>query len=183
MLARPVSVELITHEHLFTAHVYTRGRRLLDMLNDRTTDYLQINDVDVHRYSAPTECVASFQEAVIHKADLHLVIITGEEHEAPTSRLFSFVQKTPYHVFLTVPGYEVRGTMHLLEQREPDPIAVLTHETSTFFPVTQATASQAWTGAHVLSRPVVMVNKFSLSLFYIGEEPVNPGDRGTEEQP
>lgn len=182
MLQRATSVELITHEHRFTATVYTRGQRLLDMLNDRTTDYLQVNDVRVHRYSAPEDCVATFPEAIIRKDDLHLAIITGEEHEAPTQRLFGFVQKFPYHVFLTVPGYEVQGIMHLTREREPNPIAVLARDVGTFFPVTRATASQALTGEEVFSTPVVMVNKRSLSLFYLGEEPVEQGSGGAEER-
>jgi hypothetical protein len=172
VLRQAAFVELITHEHRFEATVYTRGQRLLDMLNDRTTDYLGINDVEVHRYSAPEECIAAFPEAIIRKNDLHLVIITGEKHEAPVHRLFGFVQKIPYHVFLTVPGYEVRGVMHLAARRTPNPIAVLAREMGTFFPVTGATASQAWTGEDVLTCPVIMVNKHSLSLFALSQEPV-----------
>lgn len=171
MFKRATFVELITHEHRFTATVYTHGQRLLDMLNDRTTDYLGINEVEVHRYSDREACVASLPQAIIRKDDLHLVIITGEEHEAPTQRLFGFVQKFPYRVLLTVPGYEVRGTIHLTDQHEPNPIVVLSRQTGTFFPVTRATAAQAWTGADVLTCPVIMVNKHSLSLFALSEEP------------
>ncbi|MFQ5854283.1 MAG: hypothetical protein ACE5LU_01370 [Anaerolineae bacterium] len=172
MLRRATEVELITHEHRFTAKVYTHGQRLLDMLNDRTTDYLKITDAEVHRYSDPEKSIAVFPTAIIRKEDLHLAIIPGEDHEAPTQRLFGYVQKSPYHVFLTVPGYEVRGVMYLTIQREPDPIHVLESHARKFFAVTGATASQAWTGEDVLSCPVVMVNKDSLSLFYVGEDRV-----------
>lgn len=182
MLQRATYVDLMTHEHRFTAVVYTRGQRLLDMLNDRTTDFLQINDVEVYRYSVPEQCVATIPEAVIRKEDLHLVVITREEHEAPAQRLFGFVQKVPYHTLLTVPGYEVRGTIHLTRQREPNPIAVMARETGRFFPVTNATASQALTGQEVLSIPVVMVNKRSLSLFYLGEEPVEEEEASTHQR-
>lgn len=175
MLQQATFVELITHEHRFKATVYTRGQRLLDILNDRTTDYLSINDVEVYRYSAPNDCVATFSEAIIRKEDLQLAIITGEKHEAPTRRLFGFVQKIPYHVFLTVPGYEVRGKIHLTREQKAESVAVLSRETGTFFPITSATASQAWTGEDLLSTPVIMVNKRSLSLFYLGEEPIEQG--------
>ncbi len=166
-------VELITHEHCFKATVYTRGQRLLDMLNDRTTDFLQLNDVEVYRYSAPEDCIGTFEEAIVRKDDLHLTIITREEHEAPTRRLFGFVEKVPYHVFLTVPGYEVRGQMHLGQRHDHSPIAVLSQQMGRFFPVTGARASQAWTGEAILETQVIMVNKQSLSLFYLGEEPVD----------
>lgn len=172
MLAHATFVELITHEHRFKATVYTRGQRLLDMLNDRTTDYLEVNDVEVHRYSAPEACIATASQAIIRKDDLHLLIITAETHEAPAQRLFGFVQKTPFHVFLTVPGYEVRGILHLTGQRESNPIAVLARQTGTFFAVTRATASQAWTGEEVLTCPVIMVNKHSLALFALSGEAV-----------
>ncbi len=172
MLQSVAFVELITHEHRFRAKMYTRGQRLLDILNSQTTEFLQIYDVEVYRYSAPEDCVGTFEEAVIRKNDLHLVIITREEHEAPTQRLFGFVQKISYQVFLTVPGYEVRGKMHLASQHDHNPIAVLSQQMGRFFPVTGATASQAWAGEVVLDSPVIMVNKSSLSLFHLGEEPV-----------
>lgn len=164
-------MELITHEHRFKAKVYTRGQRLLDMLNDRNTDFLQINDVEVFRYSAPEARVETFEEAVVRKEDLHLAIITREEHEAPTQRLFGFVQKVPYRVFITVPGYEVRGEIHLGQKADRNPIAILSMQAGRFFPVTSAKTSQAWTGEVILESPVIMVNKNSLSLFHLGEEP------------
>ena len=165
-------VQLITQEHLFNATVYTRGHRLLDILNDRTTDYLQVSDVELHRKGSPEDPVAAFSEAIIRKADLHLVIITGQEHEAPRTRLFGYVQKIRYNVFLTVPGYEVRGEMHLSGAGRPDPISVLAQETSAFFPLTSATALHAQTGADVVVHPVVMVNKRSLCLFALSEKPL-----------
>jgi hypothetical protein len=172
LLKSAAFVELVTHEHRFKAKVYTRGQRLLDMLNDRTTDFLQINDVEVYRYSAPDVQLGVFEEAIVRKKDLHLAIITHEEHEAPAQRLFGFVQKIPYHVFLTVPGYEVRGTIHLGQRHDHNPISVLSRQTGTFFPVTSATASQAWTGEAILDSPAIMINRDSLSLFYLGEDPV-----------
>ncbi len=169
---RPTYVELITHEHRFKATIYTRGHRLLDMLNDRTTDFLEICDVEVRRLSTPDECIATFEEAIVCKDDLHLAVITGEAHEAPAQRFFGFVQKIPYNVFLTVPGYEVRGVMHLSDPRRPNPVAVLARETGVFFAVTAATVFQVLTGEEVFSCPVIMVNKRSLSLFALSEEPI-----------
>lgn len=172
MLGGGAFVRLVTEEHLINATVYTHGRRLLDVLNDRTTDYLKVSDVELHRKHSPEDAVAAFSQAIVRKADLHLVIITGQEHEAPRTRLFGYVQKTRHSVFLTVPGYEVRGEMHLTGTGQPDPIAVLAQETGVFFPVTGATASHAQTGADVVVHPVVMVNKHSLCLFALGEEPL-----------
>ena len=172
VLGASIYVQLITEEHLFNATIYARGHRLLDILNDRTTDYLEVSDVELHRKGSPEDTLAAFAEAIIRKADLHLVIITGQEHEAPGRRLFGYVQKTQYSVFLTVPGYEVRGRMHLADRRRPDPIAVLAQETGVFFAVTSATASHAQTGVDVVEHPVIMVNKHSLCLFALSEEPL-----------
>jgi hypothetical protein len=164
-------VELITHEYRFRATVYTRGWRLLDLLNDPMTHYLQINDLRIYRYNNSSEGVATFSEGFVRKDDLHLVIITSEKHEAPIQRLFNYVRKAPYHVFLTVPGHEVRGTMHIVQQPDVNPITILTSQPGAFAPVTGATVSRAWTGEEILSCPVVMVNKNSLSLFCLSEEP------------
>ena len=165
-------VEIIAHEHRFTATVYVHDQRLLDLLNDQTTDVLPINDVAVYRCSALEDAVAILPEAIIHKADLHLVIITREERNQPTQRLFGYVQKMRYPVFLTVPGYDVQGAMHLLPSHDLDPTTILVNKASTFFPVTNATISEAWRGEEDFAVPVVMVNKRSLTLFSLGEAPM-----------
>lgn len=169
MLARRTAVILITHEHRFTGTVPTLGQRLLDMLNDKTTDYLHIHDVQVFRSTDPETCIAAFPEAVVRKADLSLAIITGEKHEAPEKRLYAFVQKRAYHVFLTVPGYEAQGRLHL--PRSAEPVAVLARDTDTFFPITQATVSRVGSDER-LEVPVIIINKESVALFYVGETPV-----------
>ncbi len=171
MFTRRAAVILITYEHRFTGQVPTGGRRLLDILNDRTTEYLHIHDVQVFRSTDTGTCIAAFPEAVVRKADLSLVLITTEKHEAPEKRLYGFVPKKLYHVFLTVPGYEVQGRLHLTAS-SPEPVAVLARETSEFFPITQATVSQVDGAAGTLQVPVIIVNKTSITLFYVGETPI-----------
>lgn len=169
MLGRRASVVLLTYEHRFTATVTTGGRRVLDILNDRTTDYLHIHDVQVFRSFAPETRVASFPDAVVRKEDLSLVLITGERHEAPEKRLYAFVPKKPHHVFITVPGYEVQGRMLLTGAAEP--VSILARETGEFFPVTQATVSDVGAAGAPIEAPVVLINKATVALFYVGEEP------------
>jgi hypothetical protein len=169
MAERGASVVLITHQHRIAGAVQTKGKRLLDVLNDKTTDYLDIRDVQVFRGTDTETCVAAFPEALALKADISLMVVLAEKHEAPRKRLYGFVRKRPYPVFITVPGYEIQGRMHLTGP--PEPLAVLARETDVFFPVTQATVSQVITG-EPLEVSVVMVNKTCIGLFSLGEEPI-----------
>jgi hypothetical protein len=171
MFRRRAAVILITYEHRFIGRVPTGGQRLLDILNDRSTDYVHVHDVEVFRNTDPETCIATFPEAVVRKADLSLVLITGEKHEAPEKRLYGFVPKKLYHVFLTVPGYEVQGRLHLALS-SPEPVTVLARETGDFFPVTQATVSQVGGAGGSLQVPVIIINKASIALFYVGETPI-----------
>jgi len=143
---------------------------MLDLLNDRTTEYLHIHDVQVFRSSAPEARIASFPDAVVRKEDLSLVLIIGERHEAPEKRLYAFVPKRPHHVFITVPGYEIRGNMFLTGAAEP--VSILARETGQFFPVTQATVSGIGAVGEPIEAPVILINKDTVALFYVGEEPV-----------
>lgn len=167
MLQRATFVELITDEHRLLANIHTRGQRLLDLLNDQTSNYLTAHDVRVYNRRDLQTCIAAFSRAVIRKTDLDLVIITENEHEAPEARLYAHVQKEMHRVLLTIPGYEIRGKLHLTDPDEA--VIVLDRQRGDFFPVTEATVFCADTPDEVFEGSVVMVNKTGIALFCVGE--------------
>lgn len=168
-MAQGVSVVMISHQHWLRGIVETEGRRLLDLLDDKMTDYVPLSNVRICRSTDPDVGIAKLPETLIYKATVSLAVITGEEHEAPDRRLHAFVQKKRYPVFLTVPNYEMKGTMHLAYG--PDPMAVLTRDTGDFFPITQAVVSLS-SNKTSFKAETVLVNKAHLNLFYLGKTPV-----------
>ncbi len=158
---------LISHRHRFICTVPTGDRRLLDYLNDSITDYLHLRNVQVARHTERGRCVDPLPEALVRKTSLGLAVITSERHEAPQRRLASFVVKDRRLAFLTIPGYEVRGILHI--SARADPLDILLFEKQAFFPLTQATVSGTGIGAGQITAPVVIVQKAWVELLAVGQ--------------
>lgn len=173
MQAPEVSVVLITERHRYTCAILAAGRRLLDILNDRLTDYLWLEEVRVAWGDDPDQFIATVPRACLRKQALRAAVITSEVHEAPQSRLISYVPKIRRPVFLTLPALEVRGTLHLSAWAEP--LDTLDPEKGEFFPVTGATLSWGGAGGGSLAAPVALIRKAWVELFWVGEA---RGERG-----
>ena len=166
MSNNPVPVILIVSNHSLVGTMATNELRAQDIFNDGNTDYLCLNDVRIYRNAERATCVTSVPYLVVVKENVELVVLPGSEHEAPTKRYNTFVQKKTSHVFLTVPGYAVQGELHL-STTQIDSLSTLTHGVSKFFPITQARVSSA--DGKVMVAPVVLANRSLVSCFYVGE--------------
>ena len=171
-MASRVQVALITHQHLFTGIVTTGGSRLLDVLNDSHAVYLPLDDVRFYRVGDAQNPCTVFTEGLAYVMSVNLAILRAREHEAPAKRQLAYVPKKPYSVFLTVPGYEIRGQLHLAyTSSEPDLESFLLRDAGAFFPVTDATVTASSGEPIVQNGPVVFVRRSSLGLMCQGEMP------------
>ncbi len=175
MLTGGTSVMMITHQHRLNCILPTGGQRLKEILNERTTEYLQIIDVQVFHSIDTDVCVANLPDAIISKSSICLVIIPTEKHEAPEQRMLKRIKKNLYDTFLSVLSYEVQGTIHSIDPPySPQLTDYLVHNLKNFFPITNATISQVNSSAKPLKAPVVIVNKTHVGIFSICETPIKP---------
>lgn len=165
-MASELSTLLVTPEHLIRAEVQTGGRRLLEMINDGSTDFLRVGVVKLYRRACGT-FVAEAPSAVIRKSNVALALPEIERHEAPQKRYDNFVTKRSSEAFLIALGYEVYGKLYL--RGSGDPISAFSHELLGFFPVADADVCCRGTPGTDRSSPVVIVNSAFVSLLRIGE--------------
>jgi len=166
-MSKMVQTILITREHVFAATVVAKGRRLLDLLNDSLTGYVQAQEAQVFRGLDMQQPIASFPTAQVHKSALSMVILIQDEHEAPLSRFYGYVQKIPHRVFVAVPGYEVEGQLHLPPATKPT--AVVLQDLEPFFPVTQAKLTRTSPPFETMEVPVVMIQRPMVELFCLDD--------------
>ncbi len=175
MVTGGTSVMMITHQHRLNCILQTGGQRIQEILNERTTEYLRIFDVQVFHSIDADVCVANLPDVVISKSSICLVIIPTEKYEAPEQRMFKRIQKKLYDTFLSVLSFEVQGTIHLIDPpHSPQLTNILVHDLKNFFPITNATISQVNSSANPLKVPVVIINKTYVGIFSICETPIKP---------
>ena len=91
-MADRVTILSVAGSHSFFGSIDNRGLRVLDVLNDISSDYLQLYDVAVLR-GIRGELIEQLPEATIPKSALDLVLLESNKHEAPVRRRHAFVPK------------------------------------------------------------------------------------------
>lgn len=157
----------VTEEHFFKGTFSTHGQRLLDSLNDTTTDFVIMKDVEVYRASYNVRAV-ELPTAAVRKEHIGMVLVTSRRHEAPEKQANHRRDKQHFPAFLTCFGYDVKGTVHL--RGYADPVNALTLDFSPFFPVTDAIVTHGGNTGLQVKVPVAMVKRDAVSLFHLDVE-------------
>jgi hypothetical protein len=157
----------MTESHRVVGRMINANQRLQDILNNKLSSCLSIFEATIYR-PGTEQPLTYCAEVTLPKSQVNLVLVQEQRHEAPTKRLFGYVQKDIYETFLAVAGYEVRGRLHFTTLLRPE--IFLTDATSSFLPVTQATVTLAGDSALSWETTVVFVRRFAINLFHLGEQ-------------
>lgn len=168
---------LITGQHMVQAAVAPEGKRILDVLNDKTSEYLKLVDPSLAWSRDAERGLGQWQRGVLLKANLTAVVPFDTEHEAPQKRQNLMVRKARYEVVLALPDYELRGFVHLAAPLGPlEYLAQLARDGMHFFPITDATFTHEALPADPLRAPVAMVNRYRMGFLQLGDRPItDPG--------
>jgi hypothetical protein len=159
------SVMLMTESHRLVGRVVTVDQRLQEIINNKLTASINLYDVQLFR---PHECetpIAQFAEITLPKTQINLILHEESTYEAPTKRLYTYVPKDIYPIFVTITGYEIQGQLHLTSR--PKAEAILNDTSTTFLPITQATVTSVAGGNQEWNRNVVFVRRAAIALMHV----------------
>ncbi len=166
-MAESVTTHIITQGLLIECNVVTRGLRVLELLNDPTTDYISLHDFKAYRIGAKTP-IRTSQEAIVRKDNINFIVLDANRHETPERRAIAYAAKDQYEVFLTVRQYGIQGRIHM--KGTPDPIAYLKRDTGMFLPVTDAQVFLSGAEPTSTATQTVIINKEKIDLFQLSNE-------------
>lgn len=158
------NVGAVTAAHIFRGIIMTGSRRLSDTLNDQLSEYVTLRDVQVHRLTTPEEAIYTLPSAYLKKEHLRLVAILNEEINAPTERIYAYVERAQRFGVLFVDDFEVEGTIYL--SGKDDAPGPLLREGDRFIPVTGATLRSAANPRVRIRAPTILVNHLALAGFH-----------------
>lgn len=167
-----ISVVLVVGDHWVSGLVSADGRRLLDMLNDKTSEFLTLTEARLYLAVEMTEPAATLPKAIVPKANIVFAMLLDESHEAPRKRATSFTRKEAYETYMTVPSLEIKGYVHLLQRADPAGFMLkLAKDGLSFFPVTLSAVSTVGPFGEPTAAPVTLVNRAHVDLFYLADTP------------
>jgi hypothetical protein len=167
IMEQSIAVMLMTHTHRITGRVNHADQRLQDVVNNKLSQVLNILDARLYRPANAQTMVAHLPAITVPKVHVNLILLDEQHHEAPTKRLFSFVQKQTFDAFLAVPGYEVEGCFHFTSPQRPEYFLIDT--ITTFVPITAATITSVDNPALTWETPVLFAQRSAINLLHLGE--------------
>ena len=84
-----VTADFFTDSHRFSASVVVYKRRLVDVLADQMTNFLDLVDVYVSRNNNPGEIVHTYQRGSLVKEEINFIVLPSEAQAISKERFYS----------------------------------------------------------------------------------------------
>ncbi len=168
-MADRVSVIVIAGPHSFLGAIENRGLRVLDVLNDVRTDYLQLRDVTVRR-EIDGQSIGQLLTATIPKTAVDFVLLEADKHEATVRRQFALVSKPSREALILLGAYEIHGTF--MTTGSFDVLPALRQEQTAFFPVTSARLQRVTSTDPPIAAAVALLNGQKTTLLHLARQAV-----------
>lgn len=164
-----VTADFLAHDFRISGDANVRTRPLADTLNDGTTDYFQIENIYVSPIQNPADIKASYPMGSLYKRNISLVVLAREEDGRSKMESYgSYLGYVLYPVFLTVPGFEVRGLLAMTPKT--DIRTYLVTHADRFVPITEASATVTLNPAIRFEGGIILVNKERVGILCQAEE-------------
>jgi hypothetical protein len=161
-------VDFFTHSYRISGHLDVRRQCLFEMLNDRTTGFLQLEDAYISPIDRPGEILASYPASMLAKANLTLALVTRQEDALPRKQAYgSYMGAYLYNIFLTVPTFEVSGYLRL--SARVDLRRLLVTDTEDFLVVLDGRVRGSVRPDIVFNAGGILVNKRHIGAFCVEE--------------
>jgi hypothetical protein len=168
-IAGLLPVDFFTRGYRISGHVSTRTQSVGDMLNDRLTSYLEIENVYIARISSPGDIIATYSQAQLRKDNLLFAIVPGKESLSRATRSVSYFGKQRLPVWISLPTVEIEGELQVAAIKF-DLEMFLTQSTGDYLAVLDATARAALYPDVTFGGEAFLVNKHRIDLFCLGED-------------
>jgi hypothetical protein len=163
-----LAADFFTATYRMSGHVDTGKRRLADILSDRLSDFLLLQDIYVSRIYKPGEIVAHYKTGSLIKDQITFVVLPTETDGLSKDHVYPALTRQMQQVFVTVPSFEIRGSLKVVGKF--DLKALLAIGTDKFIPLLDATAASSLLPHVQFSGPVILVNKSCVELFCVADK-------------
>ena len=158
------TADFFTGNYRLSASVQTYNRRLLDILSDRMTDYLELLDIYVSRINKPGDIVATYQKGSLVKREINFILLPSDTEIVPKERSFG-TKYADLSIFTTIPSFEVQGKFQWVG--DIDPKAILSSDTQKFLTILNGTAANSVFPNIAFQGPAILINKSKVEVFCI----------------
>ncbi len=137
-------------------------------LNNPNSAFLELNEAYISRIHQPGEIVAHHPAAVFRKENINFIVLQDRRDGIPVGTQHArsiFTRGRPFHIFLTVPSFEIHGHMIHEGSGVPAPNTALVQSTGQFQLVFEANAAASLFSNISYSGDLILVYKKRIGIF------------------
>lgn len=149
-------VVILTAHHSIAGEIPLQDQRLSDFLNDRRDTTMRLLNTQVARLREPSKVIQRNPDAVIPKTLINIAFEPPQKAIPPSKRLYGYVRKQQYDVFLMLEGMEMHGVLHTTG--ELDLRRFLAVASDSFLPITNAVVYLDANDRYVIEQDAILVN-------------------------
>jgi hypothetical protein len=161
-----VTADFFTDSYRFSASVVVYKRRLIDVLGDKMTNYLDLVDIYVSRNNNPGEIVSTYPLGSLVKDSINFIVLPNETQAISKERFYA-PSRVSLSIFITVPFFEIHGQFQWMG--DLDVKKILTMETQKFLPILDVNAANPFFPEVNFQGPTALVNKAKIELICLSE--------------
>ena len=166
--ARPaIAADFFTIDYRLSCQVNVPAGGLNALLIDPLNSYLELEDAYISRINSPGVIVAHYEQAAIRKEHILFIVLARREDGVPPKGSGSFVQPVPREALVTLPSFEIRGTIET--EAKAKPREILVQIAGRFLPVHEATATVARNPDISIGGKLIMINRERIEVLSINQ--------------
>ncbi|HEC36259.1 MAG TPA: hypothetical protein ENI39_06980 [Anaerolineae bacterium] len=164
-----LAADFFLHSYRISGRVDVRRRPLADILNDRTTGFVQLEDAYISPIDRPGEIIATYAASSLTKANVTLILVPRRDDALSREQSYgSYYGTYLRQVFLTVPSLEVVGYLRL--SARVDLRRLLSLKTEEFVAILDGRVRASVRPDVEFASGGVLVNKHHIGAFCLAEE-------------
>ncbi|MBN1220922.1 MAG: hypothetical protein JXM69_18510 [Anaerolineae bacterium] len=160
-----VTADFFTNSYRLSASVLVYKRRLIDILGDRTTDYLDLVDIYVSRVNSPGNIVATYLKGSLVKQEINFILLPSLSESISKDRFYT-PNRVTLPIFITVPSFEISGQFQWMGDLEVKKI--MATDVQKFLPILDGTVRNAHFPEVTYEGPALLVNKARVEVLCMG---------------
>ena len=168
--SRRLTVDFFTHSHRISTQFLVRARPLIDVLNDHTLSYIELDIAYVSRIDKPGDLVADYTISILRKDNVSFCVVAAQVEMAlkavPPAQ---YLSRRSRQVFCTVPSFEIEGQIDVSGAFDLHKMMAI--GTERFMPIYNATATISLLQSVGFSGELILVNKERIQVFCVSDAP------------
>ncbi|MCZ7544865.1 MAG: hypothetical protein M5R40_15685 [Anaerolineae bacterium] len=161
-----VTADFLSHNYRISGEVDITVNPLADILNDALKSYVRVENVYISPIQNPADIKGHYRHGQLRKDNIALAVLYREEDGLPKRQSYgSYIGQVIHDVFLTVPGFEVRGLLAISATLDLEGVLVLSAER--FIPISEAVATVSLAPDIKFQGGMILVNREYIGIFCI----------------